>query len=417
MSIRGEYWWVYLQASRLDWVHCVAGEGLSMEQGSCTQLSDLPAPAGSTLVICVPGDRARIHTVRLPLKNRKRLLAALPFALEDQLLHEPNSYHLVPLPADRSSQQVPVVVMEHVWLAAIVETCLHSGWQVAMLVPDYLVLPEPEPDTWFVDASSTPLLLRTPGLQGAVLTGGLMQDSIGTLSLVLEQTETRPQKLKVRVCNRQQYQIISSWSEPLAARDIQLDIHLEERTRTEWMAGLPQPASAANLLTGAYSSNNQMGLSTEKYRMTMILLIALIVISGAHWLIQGSRLNTKYTQLQQSITTTYLQAFPGTRNLVDPRFQMEQQIKSLKERQQQGGATDFLSRLNQLAGQIAADPDNQVQKIDFDGNTILLIISVANYEVLERLQARLASTGPVRVENAELKNGRVTGRIRLGGQG
>lgn len=417
MSIRGEYWWVYLQASRLDWVHCVAGEGLPVQQGSCTQLSDLPAPAGSTLLICVPGDRARIHKVRLPLKNRKRLLAALPFALEDQLLHEPNSYHLVPLPADRSSQQVPVVVMEHVWLSAIVETCLHSGWQVAMLVPDYLALPEPEPDTWFLDASSTPLLLRTPGLQGAVLTGVLMQDSIGTLSLVLEQAETLPQKLRVRVCDRQQYQIISSWSEPLAARDIQLDIHLEERSRTEWMAGLPQPAAAANLLTGTYSSNNHMGLSTEKYRMTMILLTALIVISGAHWLVQGSRLNTKYTQLQQSITTTYLQLFPGTRNLVDPRFQMEQQIKSLRERQQQGGAADFLSRLNQLAGQIAADPDNQVQKIDFDGNTILLIVSVANYEVLERLQARLASTGPVRVENAELKNGRVTGRIRLGGQG
>jgi len=417
MSIRGEYWWVYLQASRLDWVHCVASDAMPVMQGSCTQLSELPAPQGSALIICVPGDRARIHRVNLPLKNRKRLLAALPFALEDQLLHEPNSYHLVPLPAARGSQQVPVVVMEYAWLSAIVETCMHASWQIAMLIPDYLALPEPESDTWLLDASSAPMLLRTPGLQGAVLTGVPMQDSIGTLSLVLEQAEIRPQKLIVRVCNRQQYQIISSWSEPLASRDIQLEIRLEEQSRTEWLAGLPPPAAAANLLTGPYASNNQQGLSTEKFRLAMILLVALIVISSTHWLIQGSRLKTKYSQLQQSIATTYLQAFPGTRNLVDPRFQMEQQIKNLTERrQQQGSNMDFLSRLNQLAGQLVANPDCQVQKIDFDGSTILLVVSVADYEALERLQAILANTGPVHVENAELKDGRVTGRIRLGGQ-
>ncbi len=417
MSIRGEYWWVHLHANGINWARCFTGETIPRQQGSCAEIVAIPAPAGARLVLCVPGDRARIHKVSLPVRNRKRFLQALPFALEDQLLHEPASYHLVPLQTDRGVQDVPVVVIEHAYLRGLLEQYKQSGWQVSMLVPDYLAIPAPDPGVWLIDASTPPLLLRMPGRQGAVLAGGPGTQTIGTLLLALEQANPPPQLLRVRVADHQQYKTVSAWSDALTSRNIQLDIFLDERPRSAWLACQPLPDPGTNLLAGPYANRDRQGLNLHRLLPATVMLAVLIVISAIHWLVNGAKLQSEHLQLQQSIEATYRQAFPAAKNLVDPRFQMEQEIKSLVENSQSGNnRLDLLARLELLSGVLVANPDAQLQMINFDGSSITLEVSVADYESLELLQGQLAQFTSVDIENAELKDGRVYGRIRLGGQ-
>ena len=81
MNIRGEYWWVRLHAQGIDWAQCYSSEPVPRQYGQSDRLDNLPAPVAARLVLCVPGERARIHRVNIPTKNRKRLLGALHYAL------------------------------------------------------------------------------------------------------------------------------------------------------------------------------------------------------------------------------------------------------------------------------------------------------------------------------------------------
>lgn len=417
MSIRGEYWWLRLHARGIDWAHCHTGESVPRQEGVCPDIPSLPAPAGASLVLCMPGEQARMHRVNLPHRNRRKFLDALPYALEDQLLRDPASYHLVPLSAERRATDVPVVVINHDYLSALVDQCRQAGWQPVMLVPDYLAIPAPGADAWFIDASTTPLLLRMSATQGAVLQGEPGPQTLGTLLLALEQADESPHSLRVRVASHQQYKSISRWSEMLTERQIHLDIFIDEHPRSHWLARQPIPAPGLNMLTGPYANPDSQWVNLHKLLPVTALLSALVVISGIHWFVEGKQLETQYQQLQQSIEATYQQSFPGARNLVDPRFQMEQAISAMQTRgMTNGSGMDFLGRLEQLAGHIAAQPDCQLQRVAFDGTNITLEVSVTDYESLERLQAELAQSASVDIENAELKDGRVYGRIRLGGR-
>jgi len=417
MSIRGEYWWLRLHARGIDWARCHTGESVPRQEGTCADIPSLPAPVGSNLVLCMPGEQARMHRVNLPHRNRRKFLDALPYALEDQLLHDPASYHLVPLSAERRATDVPVVVINHDYLTALLDQCRQAGWQPVMLVPDYLAIPVPAAHAWYIDASTTPLLLRMSATQGAVLQGEPGPQTLGTLLLALEQAGDPPHTLRVRVATHQQYKIISAWSEMLADRQIQLDIFIDEHPRSHWLARLPLPEPGLNMLTGPYANADRQWVNLHRLLPVTALLSALVAISAIHWFVEGRQLESQYQQLQQSIEATYLQSFPEARNLVDPRFQMEQQISAMQTRgMANSSGMDFLGRLEQLAAQIAAQPDCQLERIAFDGSNITLEVSVTDYESLERLQTELARSASVDIENAELKDGRVYGRIRLGGR-
>jgi general secretion pathway protein L len=368
-------------------------------------------------VLCVPGERARIHRVTIPTTNRKRLLGALHYALEDQLLHDVANYHLVPLWSDRVVTGISVIVTEHQYINGLLHTCSASGWNVLLLVPDYLTIAAPASSVWFIDASATPLLLRKSGADGAVLHGEFGAEIPGMLLLALEQADKPPEKLVVRVCNREQYKTITDWSAQLASRNIQLEIMLDNSTRGQWLARQPLPEPGLTLLTGPYTVVDRQIRDLRRIRPVAAMLGVLVTLSLVHWLVTGSRLQDEHDQLQQSVTAMYMQAFPDTKNLVDPRFQMEQQLQQLARGNADAkGGQDFLARLQDIAEQLDASPGSQLYRVSFDGSSITVEVSVPDYEALDRLQQQFAAGATVNIENAELKNGRVFGRIRLGGQ-
>jgi general secretion pathway protein L len=237
------------------------------------------------------------------------------------------------------------------------------------------------------------------------------------LLLALEQATTQPEKLVVRVSNPEQYKTITGWSGQLASRNIRLEVVLEDTARGHWLAGQPLPDQQLSLLTGPYTVDNRQWKDLRRFLPLTAMLGVLILVSIVHWFVAGARLQSEHDELQQSINATYMQAFPGTKNLVDPRFQMEQQLQQLVlGNSSSSDSQDFLARLQNIADQLAASPDSQLYKVSFDGSSITVEVSVPDYEALDRLQGQFATGGSVDIENAELKNGRVFGRIRLRGQ-
>jgi type II secretory pathway component PulL len=123
-------------------------------------------------------------------------------------------------------------------------------------------------------------------------------------------------------------------------------------------------------------------------------------------------MESEYSRLQGEINGIYSELFPDARNLVDPRHQMEQSLIAarLPSGNDGGNNSSFLSQLERVSG-VIGQSDNLLEKLHFDESGLMLEVSVPDYKSLEELQSRLSKELPSRLENAELKDGRVYARL------
>ncbi|KPV40118.1 hypothetical protein AN478_08200 [Thiohalorhabdus denitrificans] len=382
--------------------------------------SELPAPAGARLMLCVPGERVRVHRVHLPAGSRRRQRAILPYALEEQLLRDPGEYHFVPLPRPKSQPDTPVAVVERELMDQWLDGLEENGWRPRVLVPEFLAVPPPPPGTWFLDAAESPFLLRLPsGGGGAALPGTLGSQPPGSLLLALEQARVAPAILRVRVADEEQRARVAEWSAWLEPRELDLEIQEDSRARSAWLARQEQPRAGCNLLTGPYASREDPRVWGRRLAPAAGLALGLLVVAGIQWALEGQRISAEHARLEAAIEDTYREAFPDARNLVDPRYQMEQALERLRRRGQDTEESDgFLERIARLAPRLTeAGEDAEVESLAYERGELTLEVSMADYEALERLQRRLGENGSVEVENAEMQDGRVNASLRLREEG
>lgn len=419
MAIRGEFWWVRWRPDGLDWAQRISDEASPRREGSCSDWDGLPAPEGARLVVCVPPEAVRVHTVSLPTRSRTRFRAALPYALEDHLLHDPGDYHFVPLPKPRGQTETAVAVVEHDRMAAWLAGTDNGRWRLRSLIPDYLAVNPPEPGVWLLDASESPMLLRLPrGGGGAGLAEGPGTSPPGGLLLALEGAQAPPQKLRVRVADADQRGLVGSWQEALAARGIELEVQEDARPRFAWLARQAPPEAGCSLLTGPYARGEDPRQWVRRLAPAAAMLGILLFVGAFQWWLEGARIRAEHRDLRQAINATYRQAFPDAKNLVDPRYQMEQRLERLRqEGGKQKARSGLLPRLARIAPMLTGEgSEPRLQGLSYDGETLTLNLSVADYQALERLERSLTKTGTVSVDTAELRKGRVHSRLRLQGE-
>ncbi|MFB6261344.1 MAG: type II secretion system protein GspL, partial [Thiohalorhabdaceae bacterium] len=285
--------------------------------------------------------------------------------------------------------------------------------------PQFLAIAPPEPGVWLLDASEDPMLLRFPqGLGGAALPSRLETHAPGGLLLALEAAETPPETLRIRVTDNEQHQAVAQWHKGLDALGINLEIWEDTLSRTAWLAREPLPQRGCNLLTGSFAAGEDPWQWGRRMVPMAAMATLLLVIGTTQWFLEGARIRAEHQRLEQAIEATYRKAFPDAKNLVDPRYQMEKRLERLKSARedQDSGAVGLLDRLQNIAPLITnSEGDLRAQSLRLNGERLSLEVSLPDYEALERLQKRLARKGAVTVEDAELKKGRVRGRIRISG--
>ena len=413
---RNDYWWVQLRPQGLYYARRADGEDVPLQEGECPDWESLPAPPGARVLLCVPGVRVRTHAVNIPTRNRKRFFAALPFALEDRLFRAPDTYHFVPLARPAGKDGTPVAVVEHERMAAWADAVRARGLRLDLLTPEYLLLPEPASDTWFLDALEKPLLLRFPqAAGGAALDEDAGAQPPGGLQLALERSGRPPARLEVRVRDREQYERVGNWQSWLAERDVELARLQVDMSRPACLARQAAPPEQVNMLAGKYEMGRGRLLQSRRFIPAAGLAAALVLALAAKWFVEDSRIRTEHERLTRAIEDTYREAFPGARNLVNPRHQMEQRLLAATAADGSGQERqiDILDWLERLAPFLGDGSGARLTGFVFDGRQLALDLTVADFEALERLQQQLAAGVRLNVEKAELRNGRVVSRITL----
>jgi general secretion pathway protein L len=117
------------------------------------------AEPGGPATMLVPTEQVRLLAIDLPLPNRARRLAALPFAIEDRIAEPIESVYLALGDAIAPGRYL-VGVVRHEVMARWVEIADEGGLGHAAIIPDALALPQPGEGAWSVDLSGDRAVVR-----------------------------------------------------------------------------------------------------------------------------------------------------------------------------------------------------------------------------------------------------------------
>ncbi len=351
------------------------------------------------VVVLVPGSEVLLLEVQVPGRNRQRVLRAAPYVLEEQLAEDVEQLHFA-LGAAGGDSRYPVAVVERKrmddWQALLQE----QGISATQLVPETLAVPTDGGWSLLVDGST--VLVRSGEYSGFAADG----ENLAELFALLRVKEQAPESARVY------------GSLVLDLEGVDLDLVEDPAQPLELLARGYVQGPVIDLLQGAYSRREEWGRLLRPWKASAALLLAGLILAGVSTGVNYQRLTGQKEQLTADIKALYRQTFPNARRIVNPRAQMEQQLKKL-QRKSGVGSTDFLAMLAETANVIRASKGITVRGASYRDGRLDLDLLADNLQVLDKLKQDLISGGQLNAEiqsAATEKNQKVKSRMRVQGK-
>lgn len=358
-----------------------------------------PAPAVAAgvrrIVVLVPAEHVTLMEARVP-GGRQRVTRAVPFALEEQLASDVDDLHFAigrPLGEDR----YPVAVVERARMDAWTELLLDNGISAHQWVPEQLALPRTEGWDLFPDGQR--VLVRSGDYAGFACDA----DNLPMMISLLAGDDQLPQTARVYA------------REPLELVGVEVELDATPRQPLEIFAAGWRQGPVIDLLQGPYSRRAEWGRLLRPWRTSAALLLAGILVGAVSVGLNYYRLTQQQARLSADIETLYKQTFPNARRIVNPRAQMEQQLKQL-QRRAGGGDASFLGMFAETASVVRTAKGISVQGASYRDGRLDLDLQADNLQVLDSFKQSLVSSGRM---NAEIQSAttegdqKVKSRIRI----
>lgn len=370
--------------------------GAAVGTGIAESLADLEPPnSHETVVGVAPGEEVITRAVALPSRRRDKVLAALPYALEEYLSADIETLHFALLDWKPGATATAAVVARdrlEGWLAAFTE----AGILLDALIPDYLLLPlHPQASyTVAVDAEGR-VCIREPDLLGVVLD----RDTVPYWWHGLDR-ENAAVAVNERALARE---LIADGGVHVSEWDIGVSFG-------QWVAHHRVPPSA-NLLQGAYRPRTKRSRSRPLALAAGIFGVALAVKVGAdiaEYLWLARRAEQLDTQIRQVFTDT----FPEITRIVDPRAQMKRQLELLGAGQSAPGE---FQRLLASVARAVPRANATLEEISFRDNVMVVSCNAPDFAGLDRLKQQFESEPQIQAEllSSGSRDNRVSGRFQL----
>lgn len=352
-------------------------------------LSDLPfADKQNDIVVIVPAFDVLLTETSLPKLNRQRLLQALPFALEEQLIDDVSKLHFAV--ADyQPSGTLPVAIVSRKkmdeWFALfkqydIVPSELYSA---VFLLP-------------YVEKSWSAMILQETATvrQNTFLGFNAEQHHLALLiELALKASAEKPECIHI-------------YSTFAASLDMKLDsvlineIHLSEQDWLDTIPGWIDPANSINLLQGNYQPKRKTSETKKIWLLAAYATFTFIVLAFFSELISFFILHHEFTKIDTQITAIYKKNFPEASSVVSPGKRMESKLSALEE----GTNTNYFLILLAKIGNALFEAHNvQLKNLDFRDNQLTLELTANTFDDLDNLTRSLTQLGlKVKQQNAAI---------------
>jgi general secretion pathway protein L len=368
-----------------------------VDAGIAGDLQSLPVDAGVDRVIAiVPGEQVVSRAISLPVRNRQKLLAAIPYAVEDELIDAVDDLHFALLQASRDGRVNYAYVAKRIiddWLGS----CSQSGLPVDALLPDYLLLPlQPAGVTVLVQASDQRVLIRMGRYQGITIDSEM-------LPLWLHE---QPPEARLVVGDE-------ALAERLASHGAgKVVVQPAGRDLPGWLRE-SAPLESAGLLQGDYQATGDK-LGPGRYRAVAALLVLALLIKLAGDFAELNWLTQRHERLLEKTASLYQQLFPGARVVPGKvRVQLKNRIEELR---QGHGGSEF-SQLLMFAGKRLMQAGARIEELQFRDGMLVLVCTMGDFSQLDAVKQALQNESSIdaRLVQSGAKGNKVQARFEITG--
>ena len=407
--------------AELLFLHCHDAEGRHVSwltrgglqtlagEGSLNEAAELAR--GRRALVFIPASEVLITQVKIPTRNHQRLLQAIPFSLETELTQDIEQLHFSAGPTD-SNSITPVVIIARQKLEEWLARFQSAGLEPVGLYTDVLSLPL-SPDSWTLSLDSQHLLAHTGPFQGF---SADREGASEMLQFALQQAgESAPKQLTLYQIGQDGEQTALDFKQ-FGGEVIEKGLAAPAEL-TRLLADNLNEKRQINLLQGEYQKLDKLTLQWKRWLPAALLAAAVLFTSLVLNVIDYYRYQEQSKALDGRIRQVFQQAFPEIKRVVDPKVQMEQQLKLMRNGQAGGGA-QFLSLFIPSASVIKNSPNTTLEGISFRDGQLDLQLTIKELQALENLKKTIEQKGlGVEIRTANAAGDKVTSQLRITGEG
>ncbi len=382
----------FLAPDRVEWLQ----PGAALQQGTPAELA--AQAGGSRLLLAAPGEAVTLMQATVPGRQRATRLKAIPYALEDNLAEDVEALHFAV--GEPAGPSMPVAVVRHETLTAWLAACTRAGIIPHAVIPDPLLLPYEE-NAWSLLLDDVRAVVRSGRWDGFAA-------NRSELPLLLS--------LALAAAGEQPPQYLQVWGEAvpeLAGLGIEIR-HADGPSEplAVFTAGY-SPATVINLLQGSYSRQAQLGKWLRPWRAAAVLAGLWLVLQLVLQLSEYWQLRQEQVQLLAAMERVYKDAVPDARKIINPRVQLENRLRELRDGGTSGGAA-FLELLYRGGQPLQTLQGVTLRSLRYKENQLDFDLEGSSLEVFDQLKQRLAEQSGLDVQIRTTKReGKVESQVTL----
>ncbi len=350
-------------------------------------LSDIPDFAKKNdVTVIVPARDVVLTQVALPKLSHARLLQALPFAVEEQVIDDVENLHFALADAPLDGMTATAIVAkqkmdEWLGLLSVAEIKPIQLYSAVFALP---LLPK----NWSLSLDRDVGTLRKNSYTGFAA-------ELSNLPLLIEfavkESSEKPEVIQI-------YNTLESDIE-IATNSVTLkQIKLSEQAWLEKITTWIDTQPAINLLQGQYRAERKSSETKKIWILAGYLALAWLGIAFFSNLISFFILHHEANRLEIAINTLYKKNFPDSTSIVAPRERMESKLASLTE---SANKNNFLVLLAKTGASLTKIPSLQLKNLDFRDNQLNLELIAEKFDDLDAFAKTLSQQGlRVKQQNA-----------------
>ena len=382
------------------WLH--GDQGL-MLRGQVTDLNELPTEVrAANTHAWTPATDTLLTQAELPTRSRSKIQQALPYALEDQLLGEPETLQFAYRALPDRRLAVAVTARERViaWRAA-----LHSaGLQLSSIAPVTLAVPLAY-GNWSLAFAAENCLLRTGEYTGFACPASAAVPPTMLLTALNEVREKNQAPEALTVFYPPAGFDIDAWAQALGI-PVSID-------KADFWIERGAAVTPLNLLQGEFAPSGQTRDLTAALRPAAIMLGLWLAGSLVFTLWEWGQLRHTHDSVRQEMNQLFQRTLPGAK-IVNPPLQMKRILEELHGSGGGGSADDLIALLAGIAPVMQAHPQTQLRSVRYDNTAVTVDLGMSDFQQLEGIKNALTSRGmTVEVLAANSGSGGVEGRLRV----
>jgi general secretion pathway protein L len=366
-------------------------------QGKLTEI--LTEAASSRLVLILPAASVVLHKASIVAKSKSQIMAALPYALEDELANDIEQMHFAYRTIDRESGNQLVAVVDRDLVEQLHALITRYQFESVLLLPQILMVPW-QADNWSLFVQREQALLRKD------LSAGYAMDLVAMPELLTTERELYKQQHESESAPELNIYNFSPDQEVEGGSHLGGDSEALAVMARYW---IDNPDTGINLFQGEYQIVRPMRDLLRQWSMAAGIAVIALVIYLMNVAVDNYLLARERDGLEASMQSLYETVF-NEKPAGNPADNMRKKLVALGS--ESGDSNNFISVILVSGKEFLADSQTSITRLRYTGNDIEVDLETTSIEQLEKLQQKLIAAS-VRAELKAVSNDNCKVRGRL----